>query len=580
MVFRRILACAAWLCLSGFAPVEPRPLASIVVTLAEDGAHVAVRLDRPVSRFDFAGGDVAWGDYADVLTPGLTFKDRVVEAATPFQAFELRLRPTSEEHDGKYSVFYRVAEGGILYGPGLAADPARFRTQICFRTRRGQVRYPSGNEPAKGLVFIGPSSMVSAANSFVAVTDPAMPGWLADLARADLAAAVRLYGDALGTPLPTPPLLVMKFQEDARSTYVGDVTPGPVVALRFHGAKWSKPDAEAARTIHAFLLHEAFHFWNGNIATPADGNPTWLHEGGADYASLLVGVDGGMMDDADVRQRLGQALNRCRTALQGRGDPSLAKAGFLSNGIRYPCGTVLHWAIDLTLRASPAHRTSLDAWATTIAAARRRPSHDYTLGDFYAAAGLADPARVAPLTLLVDTAGPARWWALPAALNALGADVGAEVTPVGRRTAMLFHLLRESCGPPEVSGGFGYYGDGKTIKLQSPSVCGVLAGDPTLKSVAGGDPFAPSAETYAEVQRLCAAGKPVTFVTADSRILPAPCHRPLPDAPPDFTVRRWLPAEDSPLPRGHKAVHGLREGAKAQRDRSRSANGVYVKSSA
>jgi hypothetical protein len=548
MVLRWILAGTAWLTLAGFAPAEPKPLASITVTLAEDGAHVAVKLDRPVSRFDFAGGDVAWGDYADVLTPGLTFKQRVVEGAAPFRAFELRLRPSAEEHDGQYSIFYGLGGGGVLYGPGLTADPAGFRTRIRFRTARGQVRYPADDQPAKGLVYIGPSSMVTVRSGFIAVTDPAMPEWLADLARADLAAAVRLYGDALGTPLPTPPLLLMKFQPEARGSYVGDVTPGPVVALRFHGPQWSKPDGEAARTIHAFLLHEAFHFWNGNIATPADGNPTWLHEGGADYASLLVGVDGGMMDDSEAPRRLGQALNRCRSALQDRGDPSLAKAGFLSNWIRYPCGTVLHWAIDLTLRASPAHRTSLDAWAETIAHARRRPSHDYTLGDFYGAAGIADPARVAPLTLLVDTAGPERWWALPAALNALGADVGAEVTPVGRRTAMLFHLLRESCGPPEVSGGFGYYGDGRTIKLQSPAACGVLAGDPVLRSVAGGDPFAPSTETFAEVQRLCAAGKPVSFVTADSRTLVAPCHRPLTDAPPDYTVRRWLPAGDSPLP--------------------------------
>ena len=56
MVLRGILAGAAWLALAGFAPVEPRPLASINVSVAEDGAHVAVKLDRPVSRFAFAPG--------------------------------------------------------------------------------------------------------------------------------------------------------------------------------------------------------------------------------------------------------------------------------------------------------------------------------------------------------------------------------------------------------------------------------------------------------------------------------------------------------------------------------------------
>jgi hypothetical protein len=59
--------------------------------------------------------------------------------------------------------------------------------------------------------------------------------------------------------------------------------------------------------------------------------------------------------------------------------------------------------------------------------------------------------------------------------------------------------------------------------------------------VEGGDPFDMPLETYAAVQRKCAAKAPVTIALADGRSIAAPCATPLADAPNDFQVTRWRP---------------------------------------
>jgi hypothetical protein len=395
----------------------------------------------------------------------------------------------------------------------------------------------------KGFVFIGPAALRRQYRDIDLIADPATPAWLVERSEQALAAAVAAYAEALGRKLPRKPLLIVLHRPSQRNFNIGDVTPGGITSLRFYGDTWKQPDELAAKGIQTFVLHEAFHFWNGGLAHHEEGTPTWLHEGGAEYAALVVGFRDKVLGEEDVRLRLGQALDRCRSGLEHQGDKGLAQIPFLSNQLRYPCGMVLQWAVDLQLRrATGGRRDVLGAWADTIRVASARPSHGYTLADFSAAAGIADAKAFAPIRLLADESGPARWDALPAALNALGAEIGQAPSPDGRRGALLFHLLRQNCrsmAPTESH--YGFYFDNRVIKLDSPQGCGVLAGDPLLKSIEGGDPFEASAETYAAVQRKCAAKQAVTLVTADGRTLAAACDAPLAPAPLAYVVKRWMP---------------------------------------
>jgi hypothetical protein len=527
----------------GHADAAAPGRATATVSPAADGIDAEVKLDRPVTRFDFADTDtVREGDFV-LLTPGLALKGNSVTAQSPFRAFRLHIRPAARERDAKYPAYFQVGAGGVLYAPALKGDPAAWRTRLAIRTRLGEISTPSSGKLEDGFVFIGPAALRHEDRDIVVVADPATPAWLVETSRTALAAAVAAYTKALGAPLPRKPLLIVRHRAGGRSFNVGDVTPGGVTSLRFYGDSWLRPDEKAARTIRGFVLHEAFHFWNGGLARHEEQAPTWLHEGGAEYASLLGGLKGGILSQEDVRRRLSEALEHCRFAVRNQGDKGLARMGFLDNRVRYPCGMVLQWAADLQLRrATGGRRTLLDAWADTIRAARARPSRAYSLADFYAAARIADPAAFAPVRLLVDEDGPARWTALPAALNALGADVGQVPTTEGRRAALLFHLLRQNCHDLPDNSSFGFYGNAdRTIKLDSPAGCGVLAGDPVLKSIEGGDPFALSSETYEAVRRKCAAKATVIFVTADGRTLSASCAEPLGPEPQAYVVRRWMP---------------------------------------
>lgn len=530
----------AWLPLAAASP-EPKPgTARVTVRMAPDGVTASVLLDRDVTAFAFADADVVRDGDFELLTPGLSFANDGVTGTRPFRRFDLRIRPMKQERDAKYPAHFRIGTGGVLYAPALSADAKQWRTRLSFVTAPGQTRL--GAAAGDGFVFIGPKALSSTGGGLTVVADPDAPRWLVERSRKALAAAVSTYSEALGTPPLRKPLLIVTHKRGGRNFNVGDVTPGPVTALRFHGDAWLNEDAQAAKQIESFMLHEAFHFWNGGIASHALGTPTWLHEGGAEYAALLAGLKRELLTQEEVAAGLTNALQRCRSALQGLGNKALGAFTFLPAQLRYPCGTVIQWAADLHMRgASRGKRTVLDAWRQTISAARRRKGRSYSLADFYSAAGLASGEKLEPIRLLVGESGRRRWDALPAALNALGAEVTQVPSPVGRREALLFHLIRENCRSLPEGTGYGFFVDGRTVKLDVPEQCGSLAGNPVVKSIEGGDPFDMPLETYAAVQRKCAAKASVAFLTAEGRRIEAPCAKPLAPPPRDYLVKRWRP---------------------------------------
>lgn len=532
-----VLMLCAWT--QGATPVAATPIgtAQVDVRIARDRAHAVVKLDRPVRAFDFEPGDVVRDGVFEIITPGLTFQAERVTGTAPFRRFELRMRPATREYDAKYPSFYSIGDGGLIFMPALKGKESAWRTRYTIRIQPGQVRAPASGSITGGYVYVGPAALVSKSPDLVVVADPGTPRWLVDRSQAELATAVRLFTKTMGMKLPRTPVLIVKNIEDGTG-FVGDVTPGSVTALRFHGAASGLPTSEINR-IQGFVLHEAFHFWNGGVARVAKGTPSWLHEGGADYAALMAGQMAGTLSDADVNQRLADALTNCKSGLESEGNKSLAALPFLSNRVRYPCGMVLQWAIDLRVRQASSNRQNiLDIWGKVIRAAQQRQA-TYSLPDFYAAAGIDDPANFVPLALIVDQGGAERWEALVTALGAFGADVGTIATPDTRRPALLFHLLAQNCKAVPKGAGYGFYLNDGILKLQSLASCGVLADDPVITAIEGANPVSLSAETYAAVQAKCGSGAGVHLTTADSRTLIAACTAPLKPAPKGYVVKAW-----------------------------------------
>lgn len=521
----RLAAACALICLSSWpaAAEPPQAIATIHARLTPEGLAADVRLSRAVTRFAFDEADVVREGDIEVRTEGLTLSQNAVTAARPFQRFSLLIRPARIERDAKYPAFYRLGDGGVLYAPTLRGAASQWRTDLRFTLARGHATTAAN---LGGSIYIGPRTAMRPVDGALLIAAPNAPPALLQASAEELSRAMAHFTDALGVRLPRPPVIAIAHTEGGTS-YVGDVTPGPFVSLRFYGGEWAAPSPSARIGISRFIAHEAFHFWNGSLVSNAPGTPSWLHEGGADYAALLSTFQAGALDDAGMNAALGAALNQCRQALN---ETALDALSFLPNQVRYPCGLIIQWAGDLSVRAAGGTNV-LDVWAAMIATASAREDRSFNVKDFTGAPGM--EAAAAAIALLVEQSGAARWDALAQALRALGAEVGS--APILERQTMLFHLLRQNCTN---ASSIGFYTDGGRIRFQEEAACGAFS-DVIPIEIEGGDPFETSPQTYARVQQACAAKQGVAVLLDDGTRLTMACRAPLPDAPLGYAVTSW-----------------------------------------
>lgn len=531
-----------WLCLIVFCcmasdgDARGQGTAAVTARFTADGVRAVIQLDRVVTRFEFAPGDVERAEDFQILTPGLRLDGDAVIATRPFRRFEVLVRPLARERDAKYPAYFRVGEGGVLYAPALRAEQSTWRTRLRAPTARGQVRLPSGNVVnIDGFIFVGPSIYVDERDGVAVVAAPDTPSALRERVAGTLAIAMRLFTQRLRAELPTPPTIVLA-QGGEGSGFVGDVTPGPFMALRFYGPPADQVSEGNTQWVMRYITHEAFHFWNGSLVRNDENAPSWLHEGGADFAALLGGLETGALDEAGMREALGHALTGCRKGLVSQGDVAMNDLEFLPMGVRYPCGIVIQWAATLNVgRASGGERGFFDVWAAMIDAAEQRPARAFTLTDFYDAAGVDPDAPLPVIRLLTQERGDARWDELVSALRQQGAGIDVAPTPDTRMSTVIFHLLRQACS----SGSFGYYEDGATITLDAGDQCGSLAGNPVLTEIEGAPVTAINAEAYAAMQVRCAARRELHVELGDGRAVTVACRSALADAPNAYTVHAW-----------------------------------------
>lgn len=529
----RIAAALAFLFVCTSAVAQERlGTANVTARLTPDGVRAEVRLSRAVTSFTFDEADVVRDGDFTVLTENLTLSGDTITSDQPFRRFEVLVRPMTQERDAKYPAFFRLGAGGVLYAPALYADQRSWRTRLRIQTARGEAMAPTAGPEDGGSVFIGPRAYITRIDQALVVAPPDAPRGLFEAAFNELRASMEFYTNALGITLPTQPVLVMTGGGEGQG-YVGDVTPGPFVSLRFYGAGWADPAPETRARLSRFVSHEAFHFWNGALLSSAEGTPSWLHEGGADYAALLSANNAGALDDAGVRDALGEALTRCRDALKAQGDVGINTLEFLSQQVRYPCGIVIQWAADLSVRrASGGELDVLDLWGEILNAGMARTPRAFTLADFTGAQG--NEGAATAISLLTEQSGEARWVSLPEALRGLGAGISEAPTNTTRRTAALFHLLRQNCPGAQ---SIGFYTESTGLRLDNVPECGALA-NAVLNSLEGGDPTNVSAETFERVREACAQGSGVEAVVNNEPVRLA-CERTLPDPANAYIVTRW-----------------------------------------
>jgi len=521
--------------------------APILATVSPEagGLRVAYALPAPVDRFTFeevvedVRADTWHVSHDMVLAKGVvTRKD-----GRPFQAFTVQITPDTRARDRRYPALTRIGDGWQVYGPYFKAAEGAAPVRATIVRAKGWVVAPAAKKaaqkaagtadgdtlPLEGWVFAGPADYLTRGQTTLVVApnvEPALRARIAGVAKS----VTRVYTRRLGMGLPATPTLIATRVPQFQSGWQGDTTDGPVASLRFFGP--ARDDLGQGATVAAFVDHEFFHFWNSRDlhSRDADGE-AWLHEGMAEYAALLASREQGERDEAQVGQELASRLTGCAATLGGKG---LGVAPPRRGKGVYDCGVLAQWSADLKIRkASHGRKDAFDLWRGLFTEAKTHGG-EYDGAGFLKAAGLSQAADD-PLRLLVQPGDAARWPALVAALNGLGARIVQSRSPDAERQQMLYHLLGQVC-----QGGKGYYeGDPKSVKLDTQTRCGVLNGDPVIDGVAGRGVVTDALAARDATAAICAVGGEVPLTLDGKTVATIACKKPMPERPLAWAVEAW-----------------------------------------
>ena len=159
------------------------------------------------------------------------------------------------------------------------------------------------------------------------VFDPRLRAETVDAVESTLKAALTLLTEAFGEG-PGGPVGVIIAQTPGRRWH-GDTTDGRTMRLSL--------GVDSDNDLSGFVRHETVHWWNAGVRR-SDPHAPWLHEGGAEWWSLRLGVAQAAMSADAAAAALERGLNRClMTAAQL---PAL-REWRSHNGATYPCGLSL-----------------------------------------------------------------------------------------------------------------------------------------------------------------------------------------------------------------------------------------------
>lgn len=385
----------------GVSTARPADDAAVRVTASRDadGLVLRYRLPAPVTRFEFADRDIV-RDLWSVTTPGLNLADSAVTASTPFDAFELRVRPDAAEIDRIYQGLSTIGGGQVIYGPGLKARDGD--TVLTFDLAAGETSLPPA-DAIGGYAYLGPRTQVVADPRGDVAIGANVDAELAEPLRKTFFDSMAFYERRLGAGLLFRPALMVSVDSPGPTTFRGDVTGTGLISLRFKGDAWR----DTGDQLTTFVWHETFHLWNGHAVVDRDGETDpWLHEGGAEHAALLGAVSAGDLTEEQGRAILTRNLNRCRDVLGAR---DAAPSRLRSGSGPYACGALIQWLADLEFRKHSGDVLAL--WKTMLASARDNPQ-GYGVTEFRA--GLLPDSAV---TVLLDGPGATRWQSISERLS-------------------------------------------------------------------------------------------------------------------------------------------------------------------
>lgn len=519
--------------------VAPQGLRYEIHLRSDDGTVIAeYRLNHAVQEFSFdTVARTIRSKTMRLVSGDVALRESTVRpvGTRQFDRFSVRILPDAEEVDRVYPVVQRIGrEGLLIYMPHLLGTSDAQVSRVVVNRMSSQVvvwgamqdSHANGGQvsvPSDRYVFVGPQRYVDARHYSTVISAPDTPAWLTSLASRSLERQVQNYSQALGMSLPGKPLLILSHDPKLPPRWRGDTTPGFTVALRFHGDEWVEPTAKSQALLTRSIAHEAFHFWNGEMAQSNDSeSQPWLHEGSAEYAAIVTGNP----EEGPVEANVQAALNECSAVLQAQ-----ALAGGIGRRGRapYACGVVISWIADI---ASTSRDRGMGFFAIWQELLKTRPQ--YSASDFLQIARRhqksADLDKL--LSVILEREGVSRWFALSEQLQKLGIQVQTSTTDESLRSQLLQHLLKQNC---ESSQRLGFFTRNALVELDNEPVCKALPAKHLVKSVEGHDLFDDPEGAFDAVVSRCAKHEYIVL-SGPQTSLRATCNENLPRPSPVFSI--------------------------------------------
>lgn len=523
--------------LAGLAPLSAAVAATegvdITITQAPGGVRLDYKLARPAKILRIGTEDLpVSGMRLRSTAKGQRLANGRVEADVAFRRASLLVEADTEDIDAHYPLLSPIeGRGFVLYAPYVV--PAAART-VRVSVGDGRFRTLSATEAAGGFLLVGTEARAGAGADSLAASNS--PPALADLLLDRAAALLAYYERQLGAPPRSRPTIVLAYSDPAAGgklwPFRGDVSSNGFVLLRVSGSEGEATGQGAISRYTSLLSHELFHLWNRRSANVPD-NEAWLHEGSADYFSWLA-VSALWPTEASVERQVESAARGCALFYGVRPLHDMSAA---DGRLRYLCGAVAQWVVDVGVRHDSAGRLDgFDLWSELLA--HRRPGADHMLADFRAAAARLTPATSVLLGDMIDKGTD--WEHLMAALVQAGADVvTAPANPSTVRFVAARSLALSACG---AFGGAGETSNG--LYLTVPTSCTSFDGATVIELAEGVDPMAEPLRFYEKLAGSCSRRDSVSLqlsvdgVQAQREIR---CTISVEPAPPQIRVRRALP---------------------------------------
>ncbi|WP_390584857.1 hypothetical protein, partial [Erythrobacter sp. MTPC3] len=422
--------------------------------------------------------------------PGQALENGVVTLATPGTTVVVRILPDLEEVNSIYPTMSNIeGHGNLIFAPAILPEIRIERLSGIDRSGR-QIRFEPSVD-SEGYLYVGIPGTETPDYEFI----------VAQGARSDLAVEIEnqieglllYYTERMGRSAGLKPKFLLTTSYDERPYNRGDVTENGVIFLRYRLPEQENLSVDTKRLSAEFLAHEIFHLWQNR--EHADPSTWWLHEGVAEFASVLA-LDESMPHLGRANDRLIASYNNCSNTVLYHEFQYLSSRN--QGRARYSCGMLVQWLSSLEMQKHP---TGPDIWTLWRELWPAGESYGTTIADFRALGEVSFPSALRQADTIFSGEGTARWVNIFETVQAVVPVVEEPENQFQSRVMIARSLVLSACGE--------FWGagerNGTELYVSVPPECDTFNDGSAIIRIDGLDPMTQLAESFSRVRSACSA---------------------------------------------------------------------------